>query len=56
MDLGRPSLETVWAVFPHTALQLVVALEGLDETTVGFPKTAKATRHKVLIRPTLMRR
>ena len=34
---GLPSLQTVRAVLPHTAIQLVV--DGLSETEVGFSQT-----------------
>ena len=48
---GLPSLRTVRAVFPHTALQLVV--DGLSETKVGLSQTIKTSLRKVRIGPTL---
>ena len=47
---GLPSLRTVRAVFPHTALQLVV--DGLSETKVGLSQTIKTSLRKVRIGPT----
>ena len=45
-----PSLRTVRAVFPHTALQLVV--DGLSETNVSLSQTVKTRFRKVRIGPT----
>lgn len=39
MNSAPPSLRTVRAVFPHTALQLVVACNGLSKTEVGLAQT-----------------
>ena len=49
---GLPSLRTVHAIFPHTALQLVV--DGLIETKVGLSQTIKTSLRKVRIGPTLL--
>ena len=48
---GLPSLRTVRAVFPHTALRLVVALKGLNVFRVGCPQTSETTLCEVGIRP-----
>jgi len=48
---GLPSLRTVHAVFPHTAVQSVVARQGLNVTCVGFSQTFEATLAEVGIGP-----
>ena len=48
---GSPSLRTVRAVLPHTALQSVVSIMGLDETAVSLAQAAKPMLRKVGIRP-----
>ena len=40
------------AVFPHTALQLVVADDGLSETDIGLVQTVETHMRKVDVRPT----
>ena len=49
---GLPSLRTVRAVLPHTALQLVV--DGLSEAEVGLAQTVETHFRKVVIRPTVL--
>ena len=51
---GLPSLQTVRAVFPHTAFQSVVACDGLIETKVGFAQTIQARFRKEVIRPAMI--
>ena len=53
---GLPSLQTVRAVFPHTAFQSVVAGDGLIETKVGFAQTIQARFRKEVIRPAVSTR
>lgn len=53
---GLPSLQTVRAVFPHTAFQSVVACDGLIETKVGFAQTIQARFRKEVIRPAMSAR
>jgi len=53
---GLPSLQTVRAVFPHTAFQSVVACDGLIETKVGFAQTIQARFRKEVIRPAVSTR
>lgn len=51
---GLPSLRTVRAVLPHTALRLVV--DGLSETKVGFSQTIETGLRKVRVRPAVITR
>jgi hypothetical protein len=51
---GLPSLRTVQAVFPHTALQLVVY--GLIETEVSLAQTVETQFRKVVIWPAMITR
>ena len=48
--LALPSLRTVRAVFPHTALRSVGSFEGLNETGVSLTQAAKPMIRKVGVR------
>jgi hypothetical protein len=50
--VGSPSLRTVRAVFPHTALRSVGSPQGSSKAKMGFSQTEQATFRKVVIRPT----
>lgn len=51
-----PSLRTVRAVFPHTALRSVVARLGLSETKIGRSQTVQADFRKVVVWPAVISR
>ncbi len=49
-----PSLRTVRAVFPHTALQLIVSSSGSTRFRMGFIHCEKSRAREVGICPVLM--
>src|SRR5579862_193485 len=52
--VGLPSLRTVRAVFPHTALQLLVSSSGVSRLGISCAKGEQPTRSEECVRPALM--